>query len=547
MPLELNEIIQRLERLLVTDLASTFEELRKVLIPQDDAWDSMILIEGRYNDIKIKILRGTLSDDQTALQTNQVREDLLHFIQALKEKDLVGYEPSEEATAYEGHLLYKIPLTMNHNEKSSCFVRIAIEKAAITKYLELTEEIKQYGLEKVSDVMQVQLVDPTMSDAFQIYGVNEPEQLILKKGYTEWRFDVTPLKSGVFPLLLKVAVLIMVNGKERKREITLEKEINVTTIKVEQEEVGFVQSDVKLNMGGTAIVAAPLEENFGTLVNPSPTASAPPSLNPPISSPSPSPPKSSSGSGNFRKIISGLSAVLLLAIGFYMFQNDKDKSNSSGELVVTIPPDNPGNSNNSNSPIEAKDHLENSGSSPVKIQLAPQKSIFDFENEGGQHFVSVEVPAVFENQIVDRPRPSAPSSVQTVPSRAEVTTRKVLIPGTDPPQFRTETVVVQTAPETLQVIKPFQRFDTVKVLVTPATTKKIPVLSSDKVTPKLLKQIQKLLGEKKYDIGQPGDAQEVINKKFKEALISYQKDNSLPMGNLDYETLNHLGVDYEKK
>ena len=253
MALELNEIIQRLERILVNDLGSTFEELRKLLIPQDDAWDSMILMEGRYNDVKIKILRGTLSEDQSSININKVREDLLHFIQALKEKDLVGYEPQEEPTSYEGHLLYKIPLKMNHKETYSCLVRIAIEKSAITKYLEKTEEAKQYGLEKVSDVMQVELVDPTMNEAFEINAINEPAQLVLKKGYTEWRFDVTPLKSGVFPLLLKVAVLIMVNGKERKREITLEKEIKVTTQKIEsKEELEFTQSDVKLNMGGSS-------------------------------------------------------------------------------------------------------------------------------------------------------------------------------------------------------------------------------------------------------------------------------------------------------
>jgi len=223
MALELNEIINKLERLLINDLSSTFEELRKLLIPQDDAWDSMILMEGRYNDVKIKILRSTISEEQSSQRINQIREDLLHFIQELKEKDLVGYEPTEEAITYEGHLLYKIPLTMSENESDTCLVRIAIEKKALLKYIEVTDEVRQEGLEKVSDVMQVELVDPSMNDAFQINGINEPVQLVLKKGYTEWRFEVTPLKSGVFPLLLKVAVLIMVNGKERKREITLEK------------------------------------------------------------------------------------------------------------------------------------------------------------------------------------------------------------------------------------------------------------------------------------------------------------------------------------
>ena len=224
MTIELNEIILKLERLLINDLSSTFEQLRKLLIPQDDAWDTMVLMEGRYIDVKTKILRNTISEEQSSQRISQIREGLLHFIQDLKEKDLVGNEPDEEATAYEGHLLYKIPLTMKKNETSDCLVRIAIEKKALLKYIEVTEEVRQAGLEKVSDVMQVEMVDPSRNNAFEIMAINDAEQLVLKKGYTEWHFDVTPLKSGVFPLLLKVAVLIMVNGKERKREITLEKD-----------------------------------------------------------------------------------------------------------------------------------------------------------------------------------------------------------------------------------------------------------------------------------------------------------------------------------
>ena len=520
---ELNETIQSLERLLVNDLGSTFEELRKILIPQDDAWDSMVLMEARYNDIKINILRGTVSEDQTSRQTNKVREDLLHFIQALKNKDLVGYEPTEEATSYEGHLLYKIPLTMSHNEKSSCLVRIAIEKSAITKYLEMNDGVKQSGLEKVSDVMQVELLDPSMSDAFKIQGFNDPEQLILKKGYTEWRFEVMPLKSGVFPLLLKVAVLILVNGKERKREITLEKEINVTTVNVEKKEIEFVTSDVKLNMGGTSTLAAPIRKDLESIVMTNPTAAPLPSRSPSVAAPAPTAPRSttSGGSRNFRKIATGLSAVLLLAVGSFVIYNQTESDSNQTGTIVKVQP-------------------------PVKIELATPENIFGVENEGGEHFASVELPPVFD--VVTKRVPIENTNTHrttSVPTQSKTITKKVLIPDSDPPRYETRTYVIDAPkPATVDKIEYKDVIDTVEIK--PLRMEKRPVLGGPDVTPELLKSIQLKMKEEGYDVGQPEDSQATVNEKFKTALFKYQKNNALPVGNLDFETLKNLGVDYRK-
>ena len=536
MALELNEIINKLERLLINDLSSTFEELRKLLIPQDDAWDSMVLMEGRYNDVKIKILRDTISEEQSSQRINQIREALLHFIQDLKEKDLVGYEPTEEATTYEGHLLYKIPLVMNQNESVACLVRIAVEKKALLKYIEVTEDVRQSGLEKISDVMQVELVDPTMSDAFQINAINESEQLILKKGYTEWRFNVTPLKSGVFPLLLKVAVLILVNGKERKREITLEKEIQVTTVKeTALEELAFVESDVKLNMG-TSSTLFEGKRNIKKSKSPrkkdikktrevvAKTASKPVSNFPPNPAPTPQVSTKSTSAG-LRKIATVMSAVLLLAVGFFMFRGGGDNpetGSETGPIVITLP--------------------------PPKIELATPEYIFGSEKDGSQHFASVEVPPVYETKINKVPIERSGSTITTnVPTTYRTETRKVLIPGSDPPRYVTKTVRVENKSTTKPTNKPKEfRLDTVIIEKKPLTIEKRRVLGSDEVTSEMLKSMQTKLKEKGYDVGKVGDAQKVVNEKFKTALLQYQKDNALPVGNLDFETLEDLGVEFQR-
>ena len=47
--------------------------------------------------------------------------------------------------------------------------------------------------------------------------------------------------------------------------------------------------------------------------------------------------------------------------------------------------------------------------------------------------------------------------------------------------------------------------------------------------------------EKGYDIGPAGE-DNIIGVDTKAALRKYQKDNNLPVGNLDFETLKSLGV-----
>ncbi|NJN34543.1 MAG: hypothetical protein HC817_10095 [Saprospiraceae bacterium] len=47
-------------------------------------------------------------------------------------------------------------------------------------------------------------------------------------------FAVKPILEGTFPLTLKVAVLEQIDGKERKREIVLEKEIFIVAANKKQ-------------------------------------------------------------------------------------------------------------------------------------------------------------------------------------------------------------------------------------------------------------------------------------------------------------------------
>ena len=70
------------------------------------------------------------------------------------------------------------------------------------------------------------------------------------------------------------------------------------------------------------------------------------------------------------------------------------------------------------------------------------------------------------------------------------------------------------------------------------------VLCESKITTYTIRQIQESLIASGYDIG-PAGADNVLGSATRAALMQYQRDNNLPVGNLNIETLESLGVQYE--
>jgi len=68
------------------------------------------------------------------------------------------------------------------------------------------------------------------------------------------------------------------------------------------------------------------------------------------------------------------------------------------------------------------------------------------------------------------------------------------------------------------------------------------VLCNYQVTSTVITQIQDALSAKGYDLGPPDT---IMNTKTKEALNKYQRDNALPVGQLDLETIRALGIDID--
>ncbi|MCI5056395.1 MAG: peptidoglycan-binding protein [Flavobacteriales bacterium] len=119
-----------------------------------------------------------------------------------------------------------------------------------------------------------------------------------------------------------------------------------------------------------------------------------------------------------------------------------------------------------------------------------------------------------------------------------------VIEETVPAKFRTEyrRVLVEEA-KTIEEIVPAQ-YTTVtkKVMVQEEMVGTwTEILCKAELTPNRIEQIQRALLGEGYDIG-PHGVDNVFGRNTIKALTKYQEDNDLPIGNLNIETLEYLGV-----
>lgn len=163
-----------------------------------------------------------------------------------------------------------------------------------------------------------------------------------------------------------------------------------------------------------------------------------------------------------------------------------------------------------------------------------------------------EIPA--EYIAVTKKVLKTPASTREVPIPAEyktvtkqvlkspATTREIEIPA----EYKTITKQVLKTPASSEEIEVAAEYGTVtkKELVKEGEyTEWREILCDSKVTNYTISQIQEALISKGYDVGAAG-ADNVMGSATRNALVKYQRDNNLPVGNLNIETLQSLGVKY---
>ena len=136
----------------------------------------------------------------------------------IKHNELVT--PKVNKDYLSGLLVYDIPDTLVYRKWVSVKFRINRDRTDIT-ITDNISETKIIGI-KVSSVMELTLTDPR--GAFSIVKSNADRQLVDTTDYTEWGYDIMPIKQGVYPL--NIVISIIRNGD--RKEIVFKDSVYVT-------------------------------------------------------------------------------------------------------------------------------------------------------------------------------------------------------------------------------------------------------------------------------------------------------------------------------
>lgn len=237
--------------------------LKVRLIPHADKSKDLLLLEGRYLDNNRQLLQGIISNEDAQLEFNRIRKDLLHFIDSLQKVHLLsegGELPADRPDIYNGEVMYRIPDQMTQGQEVKCIVRLAFDRNVLMEGL--TEQPGDVLKDlRISDVMGVELLDAG-SHAFSIRTVSDTVQFMERDLHTEWLFYVVPLKAGTHPLLLKISVIEIRNGIERKRNVVLEESVEVlTSSPVVETETSFTSAGYALRLAVGALPGDSIPES----------------------------------------------------------------------------------------------------------------------------------------------------------------------------------------------------------------------------------------------------------------------------------------------
>jgi len=193
----LREKQKELKNLIPIGIDIALKTFKQYLPSTSVKFNDLIELAARYQENHKKLLRGTISNEAAILEANRIREALLELIDNLEEKDFqeVVATKSSKKGHRKGKILYRVPDVMQVNVSTTCIVRIAFDEETLTYdiSLQVGDEIKE--LRRVSEVMSVELIDPTDYQPFKIKSFSEPVQFVEEDDYTEWQYFVTPVMA----------------------------------------------------------------------------------------------------------------------------------------------------------------------------------------------------------------------------------------------------------------------------------------------------------------------------------------------------------------
>jgi hypothetical protein len=164
---------------------------------------------------------GVLDGTSYNIELNRINKAIIDSINVLKDEPSAF--PMGEQVRY-GRIAHNIPPTMSRGIAKICKVRIAkLDELLYDKNFPQTAASTPESLE-ITERMEVELYDPSGGEAFSVEVVNrEVKQLVEDHAPTEWKFKVTPLLEGAYPLELRAFLY----KKKGNKELSFETQIQV--------------------------------------------------------------------------------------------------------------------------------------------------------------------------------------------------------------------------------------------------------------------------------------------------------------------------------
>ncbi|MBN7810974.1 toll/interleukin-1 receptor domain-containing protein [Algoriphagus sp. H41] len=184
-----------------------------------------------YADIRgaIDDLAGKIGNMNTLSLETMRERNYLPLLDALRGSASPTPTP-DGPSRKEGKVLYHIPGMMQLDRWTRCTVRLAWEEIYLREGITIPKDELQIESIRLAEVMQVALTEGRDGHHFEIKALNNEEQFIFGDDFTEWLFDVKPLALGSFTLILRITLIHIIQGKERKKDIVLEREVITETV-----------------------------------------------------------------------------------------------------------------------------------------------------------------------------------------------------------------------------------------------------------------------------------------------------------------------------
>lgn len=232
-----------------SEMEDFFNYLGELLPKGGKAYNELITIQALLAQLNREKVRKVITDEQYDVQYTQLVQSALFLIDQLTEADFKEPEPGQKSK--HGSILYEIPESMLLGTETECIVRLAFLESILLENTERTENTKMESV-RVSEIMEVELLDPGSTPAFQIRSIVSKRMFLDKDDFAEWIFLVTPLQLGQHDLWLKVTVIEELSGGMERRDLVMKERIHILTA-AEPDQIRIRQikrADYQLNRTG---------------------------------------------------------------------------------------------------------------------------------------------------------------------------------------------------------------------------------------------------------------------------------------------------------